>query len=135
MSFMGFDRRMFLAGVGAAGLGCALPEEMLAGGYLGPIAHEIAAADQTLSTPKYKIRFAVAGMSHDHIRGMVDAIKLGGGELVLAQGTEPDKVAAFKKRYPNVKWVATEDEILHDPSIQLVLSSKIASERRRWGFV
>src|SRR5215469_2880483 len=99
---MGFDRRTFLAGMSAAGLGCALPQEMLAGGYQGPIAHEVAAADEALATPKYKIRFAVAGMSHDHIRGMVDAIQRGGGELVMAQATEPDKVADFKKRYPNV---------------------------------
>src|SRR5580658_7043077 len=133
MGRMGFDRRMFLAGMSAAGLGCAVPQEMLAGGYRGPIAHEIAQADQTLATPKYKIKFAVAGMSHDHIYGMVGAIQRGGGELVMAQGTEPDKVAAFKKRYPDVKWAATEDEILHDPSIQLVLSSKIASERAPLG--
>jgi predicted dehydrogenase len=129
----GVDRRMFLAGMGAAGLGSALPHEMLAGGYRGPIAHEVAQADQTLATPKYKIRFAVAGMSHDHIYGMVGAIQRGGGELVMAQGSEPDKVAAFKKRFPDVKWAATEDEILHDPSIQLVLSSKIASERAPLG--
>ncbi len=130
---MSFDRRTFLAGVGAAGLGCALPQEMLAGEYRGPIAHEVAQADQQLATPKYKIKFAVAGMSHDHIYGMVGAIQRGGGELVMAQGTEPDKAAAFKKRYPDVKWATTEDEILHDPSIQLVLSSKIASERAPLG--
>ncbi len=130
---MGFDRRMFLAGMSAAGLGCALPQEMLAGGYHGPITHEIAQADPQLAAPKYKIRFAVAGMSHDHIHGLVGAIQRGGGELVMAQGTEPDKVAVFRKRYPNVKWAATEDEILHDPSIQLVLSSKIASERAPLG--
>src|SRR6202012_663963 len=129
----GFDRRTFLTGVSAAGLGCALPQTMLADGYTGPILHEIAQADEQLATPKDKIRFAVAGMSHDHIYGMVGAIQRGGGELVLAQGTEPDKVAAFKKRFPDVKWAATEDEVLHDPSIQLVLSSKIASERATLG--
>lgn len=131
--YRGFDRRTFLAGVSAAGLSCALPQEMLAEGYNGPITHEIAQADQQLANPKDKIRFAVAGMSHDHIYGMVGAIQRGGGELVMAQGTEPDKVAAFKKRFPDVKWAATEEEILHDPSIQLVLSSKIASERAPLG--
>jgi predicted dehydrogenase len=128
-----FDRRMFLSGAGAAGLGFALPEEMLGGGYSGPIAHEVAQADEKLATPKYKIKFAVAGISHDHIYGMVGAIQRGGGELVMAHGTEPDKVAAFKKRFPDVKWAATEDEILHDPSIQLVLSSKIPNERAPLG--
>ena len=128
-----FDRRMFLNGAGAAGLGLALPEEMLANGYSGPIAHEVAQADEKLAAPKDKIKFAVAGMSHDHIYGMVGAIQHGGGELVMAQATEPDKIAAFKRRFPDVKWAATEDEILHDPSIQLVLSSKIANERAPLG--
>src|SRR5579875_774525 len=127
-----FDRRMFLAGAGAAGMGFALPEEILAA-HSGPVTHEVAQADQQLATPKDKIRFAVAGMSHDHIYGMVAAIQRGGGELVMAQGSEPDKVTAFKKRFPDVKWAASEDEILHDPSIQLVLSSKIASERAPLG--
>lgn len=124
---------MFLAGAGAAGLGCALPAEMLASGYGGHIAHEVAQSNPELETPKHKIRFAVAGMSHDHIYGMVGAIQRGGGELVMAQGSEPDKVATFKKRFPDVKWAQTEDEILNDKSIQLVLSSKIASERAPLG--
>ncbi|HEX4155398.1 MAG TPA: Gfo/Idh/MocA family oxidoreductase [Acidobacteriaceae bacterium] len=127
------DRRAFLNGIGAAGLGCALPQEVLAGGFPGAISHEIAKADPQLAAPKDRIRFAVCGMSHDHIYGMVGAIQRGGGELVLAQGTEPDKVAAFKKRFPDVHWARTEDEALQDPSIQLVLSSKIASERAPLG--
>ena len=73
--------------------------------------------------PKHHIKFAVCGMSHDHIYGMVGAIQRGGGELVAAWGGEEDKLAAFTKRFPNVRMVKTQDEILHDPSIQLVLSS------------
>lgn len=84
-------------------------------------------------TPKHSIRFAVCGMSHDHIHGMTEAIRRGGGELVLAYGTEPDKVAVFRKRYPDVKWASSEDEIINDRSIQLVLSSKIANERAALG--
>jgi predicted dehydrogenase len=82
---------------------------------------------------KHSIRFAVCGMSHDHIYGMVGAIQRGGGELVAAHGGEPDKIAAFSKRYPDVKWVKSEDEILNDGSIQLVLSSTIASHRAPLG--
>jgi predicted dehydrogenase len=83
--------------------------------------------------PKVSIRFAVCGMSHDHIYGMTEAIRRGGGELVLAYGEEPDKVAAYRKRYPDVKWASSEDEILNDNSTQLVLSSKIANERAPLG--
>jgi hypothetical protein len=88
---------------------------------------------QPEETPKYDIKFAVCGMSHDHIYGMVGAIQRGGGEMVAAWGGEEDKLAAFTKRFPNVKMVKTQDEILNDPSIQLVLSSQIASERAPLG--
>jgi predicted dehydrogenase len=72
-------------------------------------------------------------MSHDHIYGMVGAIQRGGGELVAAHGEEPDKVAAFRRRYPDVKWAQSEDEILSDESIRLVLSSTVASRRAPLG--
>jgi predicted dehydrogenase len=68
-------------------------------------------------------------MSHDHIYGMIGAVKRGGGELVAAWGGEQDKTAAFKNRFPDVKMAATQDEVLNDPSIQLVLSSQIPNER------
>lgn len=82
---------------------------------------------------KHHIKFAVCGMSHDHIYGMVGAIQRGGGELVAAWGGEPDKVAAFAKRFPDVRIVKTQDEILNNPSVQLVLSSQIANERAPLG--
>src|ERR1700691_213265 len=79
--------------------------------------------------PKYHIKFAVCGMSHDHIYGMIGAVQRGGGELVAAWGGEQDKLAQFRKRFPDVKIAATQDEILDDPSVQLVLTSQVASER------
>jgi predicted dehydrogenase len=99
------------------------------------IVHEILPADSSSggADPKYSIKFAVCGMSHDHIYGMVGAIQRGGGTLVAAYGEEPEKVAAFIKRYPDVKMVKSEAEILDDSSIQLVLSSTIASHRAPLG--
>ena len=72
-------------------------------------------------------------MSHDHIYGMIGAVQRGGGELVAAWAGEPDKLATFAKRYPDVKMVKTQEEIIEDPSIQLVLSSQIANERAPLG--
>ena len=83
--------------------------------------------------PRYHIKFAVCGMSHDHIYGMIGAIQRGGGELVAAWGGEQDKLAGFTKRFPGVTIVETQDEILEDPSVQLVLSSQIANERAPLG--
>jgi predicted dehydrogenase len=72
-------------------------------------------------------------MSHDHVYGMIGAIQRGGGTLVAAYGQEPDKLTIFTKRFPDVKMVKSEDEILNDKSIQLVLSSAIASQRAPLG--
>ena len=69
----------------------------------------------------------------DHIYGMILAIMRGGGEFVAAWAGEPDKLATFKGRFPNVKIVATQDEIIDDPAVQLVLSSQVASERAPLG--
>lgn len=82
--------------------------------------------------PKHKIRFSVCGMSHDHIHGMMAAVTRGGGEIVNAWGSEPDKLAAFRRRYPNVRIVDTPDEIINDDS-QLMLTSQVPDERAKLG--
>ena len=128
------ERRHFLQGLGAAGLAGALPMTGQPSPALGSIRHEIALPAQGESAaPAHSIKFAVCGISHDHIYGMTEAIKRGGGTLVKVWGGEPDKIAAFKKRYPDIPVAASQDEILHDPSIQLVLSSQVASERAPLG--
>jgi predicted dehydrogenase len=86
------------------------------------VVHEIV-EQEPVAAPKYSIKFSVCGMSHDHIYGMVEAMQRGGGVLVSAYGAEPEKVAAFTKRFPDVKMARSEEEILSDPSIQLVLTS------------
>lgn len=122
-------RREFLM---AAGLG---PAAMMAAMAPAASAAETGAVvPETLPVPieekpKYHIRFSVCGISHDHIHGMIAAIQRGGGELVSAWGLEPDKLAVFTKRYPDVKMAATQDEIIGDSTIQLILSSHIANER------
>lgn len=127
------NRRSFLKGIGMTGALAGIPE-MAYGAGDGGIGYEIVAASQDAEAkPKYSIKFAVCGMSHDHIYGMVGAIERGGGVLVAIYGEEPDKVAAFKKRYPGVKFVSSEEEILEDKAIQLVLSSTIASHRAPLG--
>ncbi len=125
------NRRAFLrtAGLGAAGAMAMLPE--MAQGESG-ILHEVVAAEQEAPVAKDRIKFAVCGASHDHIYGMVGAIQRGGGTLVAWTAEEADKTSLFKKRFPDVKQT-TEEAILNDPSIQLVLSSRVASERAPLG--
>jgi len=83
--------------------------------------------------PRHHIRFAVCGVSHDHIHGMIGAVTRGGGELVAWWGEEADKQAEFSRRYPNAKVARSQDEVLHDPTVRLVLSSQIASQRASIG--
>jgi predicted dehydrogenase len=105
---------------------------------LSPFAHKFkyveAAKKETAAViPPGKIKFAVININHPHIYGMTDAIKRGGGELVALYAKEPDLVAAFAKAYPEAKLATSEDEILNDPTIQLVLSSGIPDERAPLG--
>ncbi|MFY7828375.1 MAG: Gfo/Idh/MocA family protein [Flectobacillus sp.] len=80
-----------------------------------------------------RIKFAVIGMNHGHIYGQVEAVIRGGGQLVAFYAKEADLLAAFAKRYPNAKQAGSEDEILNDKTIHLVLSSAIANERAPLG--
>jgi predicted dehydrogenase len=130
-------RRDFLKRTGLMGsvaMMAGLPNGAMAlGGGRGAVIEQAAMPAQAEEAPKYHIKFAVCGMSHDHIYGMIGAIQRGGGEMVAAWGGEDDKLAVFTKRYPDVKMVKTQDEILNDPSVQLVLSSQIANERAPLG--
>jgi predicted dehydrogenase len=132
----GTDRRNFLRQVGLMGSIAMVPggsTEMMGLSGGGHVIEDAVLPQVAEGAPKYHIKFGVCGASHDHIYGMVGAIQRGGGELVAAWVGEPDKLATFTKRFPNVKMVKTQDEIINDPSIQLVLSSQIANERAPLG--
>jgi predicted dehydrogenase len=80
-----------------------------------------------------RIKFSVIGINHDHIHGMMGAVIRGGGELVSFYVKEPELASQFAKRYTQAKQARSEQEILEDKSIQLVLSSIIPSERAPLG--
>lgn len=80
-----------------------------------------------------RIKFAVINIDHPHIYGMTDAIKRGGGELVAVYAKQKDLIAAFLKTYPEATLAKSENEILENPSVQLVLSSGIPEERAPLG--
>jgi len=130
------ERRDFLKRAGLAGSFAMMPIDDAIwelGDNHGHVVEDAVVPSQTEGPPKNHIKFAVCGISHDHIYGMTGAIQRGGGELVSVWGSEPDKLAAFAKRFPQVKTVKTQDEILNDSSVQLVLSSQIANERAPLG--
>lgn len=79
------------------------------------------------------IRFSAIGLNHGHIYGQVETVIRGGGEFVSFYAKEPDLIAAFSKRYPQAKLARSEQEILEDKSIQLVVSASIPVERAPLG--
>jgi len=104
----------------------ALPKDVL--GMTGtPESPARAAAITQNAQPK--IRFSVIGINHNNINSQVCAVLRGGGELVGLYAQEDDLAADFTKRFPQVKRVQSEKEILEDSSSQLVLISAIPEQR------
>ena len=89
------------------------------------------AAQPTARAPR--IRFAVIGVNHSHINGQVQTVMRGGGQLASFYAKEPDLAAAFAKRFPESKAARSEQEILDDPTIQLIVSAAIPNERAPLG--
>lgn len=80
-----------------------------------------------------KLRFSVIGINHEHIHGQIGATVRGGGEFVSFYAKETDLAAAFAKRYPQARQARSQDEILEDKSIQLVVSAAIPADRAPLG--
>ena len=131
MDTSNFNRRNFLKYAATTATGISLfpllTEEILASpGYLPPKTVHSEIRDKS-DNPR--IKFSVIGINHDHIYSQVDAVIRGGGQLISLYAKEPELIANFTKRYPQVKLAASENEILEDKSIQLILSAAIPVDR------
>jgi predicted dehydrogenase len=123
-------RRSFLLSASSAGLVSALPDAAFA----GRVSHEVAAPGlDPDAKPEHSIKFAVIGLDHNHIFGITSTVQRGGGQLVSLYATDPAQIAAFRQRFGPVKLAASEDEILNDPSIQLVCAAPIPDQRAALG--
>lgn len=109
----------------------AMPSALLgqSGAGATPVQEVAPATLPPITKPSRPVRFGVCGMSHDHIYGMVESMIRGGGELVSVWAAEPDRGAAFVKRFPQAKLVATQEAVLDDPNLLLVLSSAVPNQR------
>jgi predicted dehydrogenase len=106
---------------------------LAAGAVLAPDLLAAAEPPPALRQGPARIRFAAIGMNHGHINSQVDSTIRGGGELVSYYAPEPELAAAFGRRYPQAKLARGRQEILEDPSIQLVVSAAIPDERAPLG--
>jgi predicted dehydrogenase len=124
------NRREFIQGLASSAAAMSvLPAEALG----GSVRDERPQAPAVATKAPPRIKFAVIGINHSHINSQVDAVARGGGELISVFAKEPDLVAAFARRYPQAKLARSENEILEDGSIQLVLSAGIPDERAPLG--
>lgn len=135
---MQVNRRNFLRHslTSAAGIAAA---SVLPSDIYGNIIHGASKVKEIILRPEEQakslnsIKFSVIGINHNHIYGMVDALKRGGGELISVYAREPDLLQGFTRRYPGIKVAVSENEILDDNSISLVASSGIPVERAPLG--
>ena len=77
--------------------------------------------------------FAAMRLDHGHIFGQCNGLVEAGGELRYVYDRDPEKVKEFCQRYPGVKPVSSEEEILDDPEIKLVAAAAIPNERGPFG--
>ena len=79
------------------------------------------------------IRFAAVGLNHGHIYNQIGMMLRAGAELASFHAKEPELVEMFHARFPDVPLALTEEEVLEDERIQLVVSAGIPSEREPLG--
>ncbi len=77
-------------------------------------------------------RFAALGLDHRHIYGMSEGMRAVGGECA-AYWTDgnPQPLAGFQKRFPDVPRIEHLQDILDDPEITLVLIAAAPADRAR----
>jgi predicted dehydrogenase len=84
-------------------------------------------------TAQPTVRFAVIGINHGHIYGQCNLLLRAGAEFVAFFAKEPDLAAGFAKSYPQVRQASTAEELLDDPTIQLIVTAGIPAERAPLG--
>jgi predicted dehydrogenase len=127
------DRRDFLQAAGMAGMFSAVSAVAMGQAASGSFTVDPANTSTAELPAKDHLKFAAIGLDHAHIYGMTRAVQRGGGELVSFFATDPAQIAEYRKQFGDVKLASSEDEILNDKTIQLVLGAPIPDLRAPLG--
>jgi predicted dehydrogenase len=131
------NRRGFLQAAGIAGMFSGVSDVALAQGASQGVSGAGTVDEANTSrpeiTPTHHIKFSAIGLDHAHIYGMTRAIQRGGGELVSFYSKDPAQIAQYRKEFGDVKLAASEDEIIADKSVQLVIGAPIPDLRAPLG--
>jgi predicted dehydrogenase len=79
------------------------------------------------------IRFAAIGLAHAHIFDMARRLQDAGAELVACWDDDPANLTAFARVYPGANREHTTDDLLADPTIDLIVSAAIHNKRAALG--
>lgn len=74
-------------------------------------------------------RVAAAFLDHGHIYGQCNGLKEAGADIVAVYDADPARVAEFQRNYPHARAVSRFEELLDDPSIQMIAAAAIPNER------
>jgi predicted dehydrogenase len=77
--------------------------------------------------------FAAVGLDHGHIYGMCNGLLEAGGQLRWVYDPDPEKVAAFRRRYPDVEVAVSEQAVLDDERVSLVAAASVPADRAGLG--
>ncbi|WP_455383357.1 Gfo/Idh/MocA family protein [Salinispira pacifica] len=72
---------------------------------------------------------ASVGLDHGHIFGMTQAMIDAGAEPRWVYDPDPAKMDEFRRRFPSVKPARSEQEVLQDPDIRMVVCAAVPSTR------
>jgi predicted dehydrogenase len=133
MSDREIDRRHFFKGIAGAAAASVASQAFAFEPRHGRVQIERDGQGAAAPLKPTRIRFAAIGLNHGHINAQTEAVLRGGGELVRVFAKEPDLVAAYRKRFPQATLARSEQEVLEDPAIQLVVSAAVPDERAPLG--
>lgn len=75
------------------------------------------------------VRFAVIGIDHVHVFGMVVALREAGAEFAAFDALDSPLTGGFEKVFPHVERVPDRRAILEDPRIELVVCAAVPNRR------
>lgn len=80
-----------------------------------------------------EFQFASVALNHGHIYGMTSGLQSAGATCKWVYDEDPAKVAAFKEQFPEAQVADSLDQILEDPTINLVAAADITNRRADLG--
>jgi predicted dehydrogenase len=80
-----------------------------------------------------RFQVAAVGLDHGHIYGMCAGLEDAGALIGGVYDSDPDKLEAFRRRFPDARVYGSEREALEDGTINMIASAAVPAERGALG--